>query len=826
MAWNLVQRLQSNTFVEYIGDEVLNTPGRTVEMNLLGGDIFITDRAENIKAIQADQFVDFAKGQTPHDVFSSILGDSVFTTDGPLWKTSREQLEPHVSRVRSDDIPTAEEHMQKLLRLINNSPKKVDVYDVVDRFQLDLVSQVFLGESTNSLSANEQPFRKAMEELLTFNTNRLLFGRLANLFPDWLFVPRAYRELTRYINDLIDKTLALPINNQTDWKTKKEFNLVEDLVTTHPNDRYFIRGQLIAVLMASKDPGAILTTWTIYHLARQPTLYKRLQEEIEKHIGMDAIPTVEQLRKLDLLANTVKESMRMYHPLGLNIREARKDAVLPVGGGPDGNDPIFVSAGQIIVAGLQRNKTTVGADANVWDPSRWETWSPQYGHYLPFSVGPRQCPGRVFGRFQIQYVLVRLLQEFESITWCGLNGVKGIGTEEMKIKVELNLNTPHKRILALHQKYGGVVRTSPNSVSCLHATAWKEVYGHRKPGQPENLKHPGFVTEVASGIIGADTESHTHQRHLLASAFSAQGMQRQEPLIQHHVDHLFSCFEENCAKERSFDIAEWFNFFSFDVIGDLSFGESFGNMERRSFHPWIATILEFFVAQHDMAHFRRAYPFLEAMIGPLVKTFAASIIEKHNMFMKSQVKKRLALEPSRADFIEAMKTDHAAGKELRKEIDSSFDSEEHITLLSAQRLKYLTAVVDETLRIYPAAVGSVPRLIQQHDIWHWAMYHNPANFTEPEVFAPERWLKDSRFKDDKKAAFQPFSTGKRSCIGQNLAHSEIKQIMTRLLWKYNIELVDSEWFEKPWHDQRVRATYVHPPLNVRLTLRPEKLKSD
>lgn len=115
MAWKLLTRLYSNTFVDYICDEVLNTPGRTVEMNLLGGDIFITDRAENIKAIQADQFADFAKGQTPHDVFSSILGDSFFTSkcgnrhawckkqlqissvaDGPLWKTSREQLEPHV----------------------------------------------------------------------------------------------------------------------------------------------------------------------------------------------------------------------------------------------------------------------------------------------------------------------------------------------------------------------------------------------------------------------------------------------------------------------------------------------------------------------------------------------------------------------------------------------------------------------------------------------------------------------------------------------------------------------------------------------------------
>ncbi|KAI4646705.1 hypothetical protein J4E93_004928 [Alternaria ventricosa] len=441
MAWNLITRLHSNTFVEYICDEVLSIPGRTVEMNLLGSDIFITDRAENIKAIQADQFTDFAKGQTPHDVFSSILGDSVFTTDGPLWKTSREQLEPHVSRVRPDDIPTAEVHMQKLLRLIENSLETVDVYDMVDRFQLDLVSQVFLGESTNSLSANEQPFRKAMEELLTFNTNRLLFGRLANLFPDWLFAPRAYRDLTRYIDDLIEKTLALPVNNQTDVKTEKEFNLVEDLVSTHPNDRYFIRGQLIAVLMASKDPGAILTTWTIYHLARDPVLYKKLQREVEEHIGLDSIPTPSQLRKLDLLANTVKESMRMYHPLGLNIREARTDAVLPVGGGPEGKEPISVSKGQIIVysvAGLQRNPSLYGPTAHIWDPSRWETWSPKYGTYLPFSIGPRQCPGRVFGRFQIQYVLVRLLQEFERIEWCGLGGGKN-GTEEMKIKVELNL---------------------------------------------------------------------------------------------------------------------------------------------------------------------------------------------------------------------------------------------------------------------------------------------------------------------------------------------------------------------------------------------------
>lgn len=44
-----------------------------------------------------------------------------------------------------------------------------------------------------------------------------------------------------------------------------------------------MREKAIAVLTThSQDPGAILTTWTIYHLSRQPDLVKKLQEEIER----------------------------------------------------------------------------------------------------------------------------------------------------------------------------------------------------------------------------------------------------------------------------------------------------------------------------------------------------------------------------------------------------------------------------------------------------------------------------------------------------------------------------------------------------------------
>lgn len=218
-------------------------------------------------------------------------------------------------------------------------------------------------------------------------------------------------------------------------------------------------------------------------------------------------------------------------------------------------------------------------------------------------------------------------------------------------------STTHKQILALHNKYGDVVRVNPNSVSCLHATAWKEVYGHRKTGELENLKHPGFVVEVAEGIIAADTDRHRYQRHILAPSFSAQGMERQEPLIRHYVDLLFSSFQEHCATGKPIDLSRWFHFLSFDIIGDLSFGASFGNLERQDFHPWISTILKFFDAQHNMAHFRRAYPLLESLVSPVLRLFATKVITKHNEFMRTKVANRLALEPTRPAFIDCMKSD-------------------------------------------------------------------------------------------------------------------------------------------------------------------------
>ncbi|ETS75484.1 hypothetical protein PFICI_12428 [Pestalotiopsis fici W106-1] len=365
---------------------------------------------------------------------------------------------------------------------------------------------------------------------------------------------------------------------------------------------------------------------------------------------------------------------------------------------------------------------------------------------------------------------------------------------------------PHKRILELHQRYGDVVRTGPNSVSLCHHNAWRQAYGHLKPGELENIKDPSLFEEVGHSIIAADTENHGRQRRILAGGFSGQSMVKQEPLIKGYVDLLFERMREHSENRTPFNVVRWYNYTTFDVIGDLAFGESFGCLEKSDYHTWVAMIFQQVKEIQPLAQLRRAYPIVGVLTKPLLQTFAAKKINEHAELVEHKVSKRLALNTSRPDFIDAM-------------IAPGSDSKQ-----------YLKAVIDEGMRIYPAAPASTPRVVHRggatlcgtflpegtiFDIWQWPMYHNEKNFTSVESFIPERWLGDARFAKDHADAFQPFSVGPRSCLGKNLAYAEIRLILAKLVWNYDIALADET--QKDWvKDQRQWGFWDKPPLYIRL----------
>lgn len=103
-----------------------------------------------------------------------------------------------------------------------------------------------------------------------------------------------------------------------------------------------------------------------------------------------------------------------------------------------------------------------------------------------------------------------------------------------------------------------------------------------------------------------------------------------------------------------------------------------------------------------------------------------------------------------------------------------------------------------------------------------AAYWSPTNFHDAAAFRPERWLPESTrnpsspFYNDNRAVLQPFSVGPRNCIGRNLAYNEMRLILARVLWNFDIELCEES---KAWNEQKAYLLWEKPALMCLLHIR-------
>jgi cytochrome P450 len=210
----------------------------------------------------------------------------------------------------------------------------------------------------------------------------------------------------------------------------------------------------------------------------------------------------------------------------------------------------------------------------------------------------------------------------------------------------------HKIALELHKKYGDVVRIAPNELSLVHPDAWREVMGHRKAGEPEYGKAKSAFMRIPDSVINAGRDSHAQMRRLVAHAFSAQSMLAQEPIIKGYVDKLVNKIRNEADTGRPVNMELWFNYATFDIMGDLAFGESFGCLDSGRMHSWVELVF-------DNVKFNTLEMVLETtgmhFIIDLAQKFASKeLLSKVNDFVmlnESAVDKRIESESDRKDFL-------------------------------------------------------------------------------------------------------------------------------------------------------------------------------
>lgn len=139
----------------------------TCELTVMGRRTVFTSDPENIKAILATQFNDFGKGEIFHKEWQEFLGDSIFTTDGAMWHTSRQLLRPQFIKDRISDLDCFEEHLQTFFKAMANggalkgedqqvnmaavNGRVLDISDLFFRYTLDVATDFLLGKNVKSL---------------------------------------------------------------------------------------------------------------------------------------------------------------------------------------------------------------------------------------------------------------------------------------------------------------------------------------------------------------------------------------------------------------------------------------------------------------------------------------------------------------------------------------------------------------------------------------------------------------------------------------------------------------------------------------------------
>ncbi len=140
--------------------------------------------------------------------------------------------------------------------------------------------------------------------------------------------------------------------------------------------------------------------------------------------------------------------------------------------------------------------------------------------------------------------------------------------------------------------------------------------------------------------------------------------------------------------------------------------------------------------------------------------------------------------------------------EVRSKLLQELDTLEDPSPMDIFRLPYLTAVCNETLRIYPVAMLTFPRVVQVEGVellgnqlepgtivapCIYLTHHREDLYPHPQQFQPERFL-NRQFSPYE---FMPFGGGVRRCLGEALAAFEMKLVLATILKNYELTLTDT-----------------------------------
>jgi sterol 14alpha-demethylase len=174
-----------------------------------------------------------------------------------------------------------------------------------------------------------------------------------------------------------------------------------------------VTGLLIALLFAGQHTSCITTTWTAFYIITHPEIYHRVLAEQTAVLGDRTKLTYDDLQKMELLHNCIREALRLCPTFIIIQRLAEQDITVQSKG-----QTYFIPKGDIVAVSptVSMRLASTFPNPNVFDPDRFapprEEHKIPYG-YMGFGGGIHSCMGQAFGFCQIKTILSVMLREYQ-----------------------------------------------------------------------------------------------------------------------------------------------------------------------------------------------------------------------------------------------------------------------------------------------------------------------------------------------------------------------------------------------------------------------------
>ncbi len=367
-----------------------------------------------IKRVLDERPDDFPKSDRIGAGLRPILGNSVFLTNGAVWKRQRRIIDPAFEGGRLRDtfpamLAAGQAAVDRMAPLATGQPIEVEVE--TSHAAADVIFRtLFSIPIENAIAAQVFHTFKAYQR-----SQPIL--NLAAFIPGPRWMPRFFnaetKKTARVIRALIRQLVAgrlaeIAAGTAPDDLATKIMTTADPLTGDRFDETEMV-DQVAIFFLAGHETSASALAWTLYLLALYPEWQDRAAAEAAQF--NDAFS---ELSKLKLIRDIFREGLRLYPPVPMMVRQTTVPEDFR-------GRPVKPGAQVVLSPWHLHRHDRIWPNPDGFDPARWGTDQGRAcarDAYMPFSSGPRVCTGAGFAMVEGPLLLALLLRQyrFETVT--------------------------------------------------------------------------------------------------------------------------------------------------------------------------------------------------------------------------------------------------------------------------------------------------------------------------------------------------------------------------------------------------------------------------